>query len=147
MGPFWVPIIVRHLIFRVPKKGTMILTTHPYIHTHVDHALIAKTPGGRGGLKLLHQQGQLLGLWLLKEPWGIVRGYFGDTLGNYYIIGLYRDYMGIIWELCGDNGKENGNYYLGFRVPLSRQNNGRDTWGHVSKSVEGWIKGSRVLRV
>ena len=20
-GPFWVPIIIRHLIFRVPKKG------------------------------------------------------------------------------------------------------------------------------
>ena len=27
MVPFWVPIIVRHLIFRVPKKGTIILTT------------------------------------------------------------------------------------------------------------------------
>ena len=29
MVPFWVPNIVRHLIFRVPKKGTIILkTTH-----------------------------------------------------------------------------------------------------------------------
>ena len=28
---FWVPIIARHLIFRVPKKGTLILTaTHMY---------------------------------------------------------------------------------------------------------------------
>ena len=27
--PFWIPIIIRHLIFRVPKKGTIILTiTH-----------------------------------------------------------------------------------------------------------------------
>ena len=29
-----------------------------------------------------------------------------------------------IWGLCGDNGKENGNYYLGFRVfrvPLQRK--------------------------
>ena len=26
-GPFLVPIIVRHLIFRVPKKGVIILTT------------------------------------------------------------------------------------------------------------------------
>ena len=25
--PFWVPIIIRHLLFRVPKKGTIILTT------------------------------------------------------------------------------------------------------------------------
>ena len=24
--------------------------------------------------------------------------------------------MGVIWGLYGDNGKENGNYYLGFRV-------------------------------
>ena len=30
MVPFWVPIIIRHLLFRVPKKGTIILTT-----THV----------------------------------------------------------------------------------------------------------------
>ena len=27
MVPFWIPIIRRHLIFRVPKNGTMILTT------------------------------------------------------------------------------------------------------------------------
>ena len=27
MVPFWIPIIVRPLIFRVPKKGTIILTT------------------------------------------------------------------------------------------------------------------------
>ena len=27
MVPFWVPIIIRHLIFRVPKKGTIIFTT------------------------------------------------------------------------------------------------------------------------
>ena len=25
--PFWVPIIIGHLLFRVPKKGTLILTT------------------------------------------------------------------------------------------------------------------------
>ena len=25
--PFWVPIILRHLLFRVPQKGTIILTT------------------------------------------------------------------------------------------------------------------------
>ena len=24
---FWVPIIIRHLLFRVPQKGTIILTT------------------------------------------------------------------------------------------------------------------------
>ena len=27
MVPVWVPIIIRHLIFKVPKKGTLILTT------------------------------------------------------------------------------------------------------------------------
>ena len=27
MVPFWVPIIIRHLLFRVPQKGTLILTT------------------------------------------------------------------------------------------------------------------------
>ena len=40
MVPFWVPIILRHLLFRVPKKGTIILTTthiyiYIYIHTHI----------------------------------------------------------------------------------------------------------------
>ena len=29
---------------------------------------------------------------------------------------LYRDYIGDILELYRDNGKENGNYYLVFRV-------------------------------
>ena len=29
MVPSWIPIIIRHLLFRVPKKGTIILaTTH-----------------------------------------------------------------------------------------------------------------------
>ena len=27
MAPFWVPIIIRHLLFRVPQKGTLVLTT------------------------------------------------------------------------------------------------------------------------
>ena len=31
MVPFWVPIIIRPLIFRVPQKGTIILIT-----THVE---------------------------------------------------------------------------------------------------------------
>ena len=31
-------------------------------------------------------------------------------------IGLYWDDIGGILELYRDNGKENGNYYLGFRV-------------------------------
>ena len=30
-------------------------------------------------------------------------------------IGLYR-VIGIFGGLCRDNGKQNGNYYLGFRV-------------------------------
>ena len=27
MVPFWVPIFIRHLLFKVPKKGTIMLTT------------------------------------------------------------------------------------------------------------------------
>ena len=30
--------------------------------------------------------------------------------------GIYKDYIGVIQGLYGDNGKENGNYYVGFRV-------------------------------
>ena len=30
--------------------------------------------------------------------------------------GGYRDYIGVVLRLYRDNGKENGNYYLGFRV-------------------------------
>ena len=33
MVPFWVPIIIRHLLFRVPKKRTPILTTTHMIIT------------------------------------------------------------------------------------------------------------------
>ena len=29
MVPSWVPIIIRHLLFRLPQKGTVILTTTP----------------------------------------------------------------------------------------------------------------------
>ena len=42
MVPCWIPIIVRHLIFRVPKKGT---DSHPYI----DHLIGPK-------VKLLHDE-------------------------------------------------------------------------------------------
>ena len=39
MVPFWIPIIViRHLIFWVPKKGTIILTT-----THIDVEMFFKS--------------------------------------------------------------------------------------------------------
>ena len=38
MVPFWIPIIIRHLICRVPKNGTLILTT-----THV--AAVSKLQG------------------------------------------------------------------------------------------------------
>ena len=27
MVPFWIPVIIRHLIFKVPKNSTIILTT------------------------------------------------------------------------------------------------------------------------
>ena len=34
------------------------------------------------------------------------------------ILGLYRGYIGVISGLYKDNGKEDGNYYLGFRFSL-----------------------------
>ena len=35
--PFWVPILIRHLLFRVPKKGLISTTTHKYLclHTYI----------------------------------------------------------------------------------------------------------------
>ena len=44
---------------------------------------------------------------------GLYRGYFGimekkmETLGAFK--GICRDYIGVIWGLLRDNGKENGN--------------------------------------
>ena len=37
MVPCWVPIIMRHLIFRVPEKGTIILTTTQMEKTNLDN--------------------------------------------------------------------------------------------------------------
>ena len=37
-----------------------------------------------------------------------------ETLGPFK--GIYRGYIGVIWGFYRDNGKENGSYYLGFRV-------------------------------
>ena len=34
--PFWVPIIIRHLLFRAPKKGPLILTT-----THISAKVVS----------------------------------------------------------------------------------------------------------
>ena len=40
MVPFWVPINVRHLLFRVPQKETIILiTTHIYIVYPPNHRI------------------------------------------------------------------------------------------------------------
>ena len=40
MVPFWVPIIKRNVLFRVPQKGTIILTT-----TRVKAALMLRVRG------------------------------------------------------------------------------------------------------
>ena len=47
MVPFWIPIIIRHLILiRVPKKGTIILTTtHMLLHAHLCFQLAADLAG------------------------------------------------------------------------------------------------------
>ena len=42
MVPFWIPIIVRHLIYRVPQKGTMILTT-AYTEIRIDMSFMWTT--------------------------------------------------------------------------------------------------------
>ena len=49
MVPFWIPIIIRQLIFRVPQKGVIILTT-----THMISSLL-----GFGVFKLQ-------GVWSVK---------------------------------------------------------------------------------
>ena len=49
MIPFWVLIVMRHLIFRVPQKGAIILTTtHMYDHSGIilvpkDHLMVSGT--------------------------------------------------------------------------------------------------------
>ena len=50
---------------------------------------------------------------------GFCRGYIGfySTIG-YIGIYTYRGYRGVLLGLYRDNGKENGAYYLGFRVWL-----------------------------
>ena len=52
-GPSWIPIIIRHLIFRVPKKGTTILTT-----THIE-GLNTKQEVQRGSGSCLAQKGKM----------------------------------------------------------------------------------------
>ena len=48
MVPFWVPTIIRHRIFRVPQKGTIILTT--------THVLVQRVFLKRGnGILRLHE--------------------------------------------------------------------------------------------
>ena len=42
MVPFWVPIIIRHLLFRAPEKGTLILTT---THMKRGSSMAHSTPG------------------------------------------------------------------------------------------------------
>ena len=94
MVPFWVPIIVRPLIFRVPQKGTIILTT-----THISSTSappVCEVYITSGGCSRSAYSGLLL-----------------KDLNSVTIKGIYRD-----------NGKENGNYYngviwgLGFRVTI-----------------------------
>ena len=47
MVPFWVPIITRHLLFRVAQEGTLILTT-----THVTMYTPEKIKDSRARLNL-----------------------------------------------------------------------------------------------
>ena len=50
MVPFGIPIIMRHLIFRVSQKGTITLTTTPIPHMHPRRTLrgaILKVQGFR----------------------------------------------------------------------------------------------------
>ena len=43
MVPFWVLIIIRHLIFRVPQKGAIILTT-TQMSSCMNPQVLAKSP-------------------------------------------------------------------------------------------------------
>ena len=64
MVPFGVPIIIRHLLFRVPKKGTLILTT-----THI--CLLSSKEKGT-----------------ISGP-GPSAGLYGPSAGFYGLCGLY----------------------------------------------------------
>ena len=61
MVPFWIPDIIRHLIFRVPQKRNIILTT---IHVHRSEGLAcgAEHILGRGG-KLKHDKQNPVDAW------------------------------------------------------------------------------------
>ena len=58
-GAFWVPIIIRHLIFWVPKKGTIILTTTHILMSvspqafYISTLLYAKVCGFSAGAAVL----------------------------------------------------------------------------------------------
>ena len=65
MVPFWIPIIVWHLIFRVPQKGTKILTT-THLRSWVDFL------GGLGS--------RVQGLGFRIRVWGLYKE--GKGLGG-----------------------------------------------------------------
>ena len=45
MVPFWVPIIIRHLLFRVPKQRDHNFDNHPYKTADMKSYLVSGEPG------------------------------------------------------------------------------------------------------
>ena len=94
MVPFWVPIIMRHLIFRVPKQGTVILTTtHMNERNSCDHLPIPVYAG-------LPQ----LGVSFWGDPMG--KSSLGSELGSLYFEKLHGTTKSL-WSLG----------YLALKIP------------------------------
>ena len=62
--------------------------------------------------KLLFDIGVYIGI--IEKTWKLLydRGRMEKKMETFGLIGLYRDILGLYWA----NGRENGNYYLGFRA-------------------------------
>ena len=84
-------------------------TTHDLI---VRHAPPGK--GGRGRRLDDAGSGATWGTVKIMIPFWVPIIIWGLT--GFIVCLKYREYWGIILGLYRDNGKENGNYYLGFRV-------------------------------
>ena len=58
--PFWVPIMIRHLLFRVPQKGTIILTTTHVVKSRKWGSWISRAPSPKGGAPFVWRNLKLL---------------------------------------------------------------------------------------
>ena len=69
MVPFWIPILIRHIIFRVPKKGTKILTSAHLLEYLAGSSSPAGQRLGSRGLRLRFR----IGCWGFRRGCGVER--------------------------------------------------------------------------